>query len=246
MALLQRSLEKFVSKLPLARKEQLLVVAQIHAGEVAYFRLAKQGFQPKGIIDIGASKGDWTRQVAAIFPGVPVLMVEAQTEMKMLLDSVRADIPAASSAICLLGKDEGAEVVFNVMETGSSIYSERSNVPRTQRTITMKTLDQLIREHPKLKAPLFVKLDVQGAELEILTGGQSALASAEVVQLEVALLQYNEGAPLAHNVIEFMVSQGFLLFDIGGFVRPKPLHLAQMDVLFVKKDLSLRQSFFEF
>ena len=164
LGLLQWSLEKFISKLPLARKEQLLSVAQIHAGEVAYFRLAKQGFHPKGIIDIGAFKGDWTRQIAAIFPGVSVLMVEARTEMKMLLDSVHVDIPAASSAICLLGSKEGADVVFNVMETGSSIYSERSNAPRTQRTITMKTLDQLIRENPKLKASYFVKLDVQGAD----------------------------------------------------------------------------------
>lgn len=246
MAFLQKVLEQFVSKLPLARKEQLLGVAQIHAGEVAYFRLAKQGFQPKGIIDIGAFKGDWTRQVASIFPGVPVLMVEAQIEMKMLLDSVCSDIPVASISICLLGKDDGANVVFNGMETGSSIYAERSNVPRSQRTIKMKTLDQLLREHLELEAPFFLKLDVQGSELDILERGQTALAAAEVVQLEVALLQYNEGAPLAHKVIEFMVSKGFLFFDIGGFVRPKPLNLVQMDVLFVKKDLNLRQNFFDF
>ena len=87
---------------------------------------------------------------------------------------------------------------------------------------------------------------MQGSELDILERGQTALAAAEVVQLEVALLQYNEGAPLAHKVIEFMVSKGFLFFDIGGFVRPKPLNLVQMDVLFVKKDSNLRQNFFDF
>jgi hypothetical protein len=38
--------------------------------------------------------------------------------MKILLDSARADIPAYC-AICLLRKDEGAEIAFNVSLAGS-------------------------------------------------------------------------------------------------------------------------------
>jgi hypothetical protein len=48
------------------------------------------------------------------------------------------------------------------------------------------------------------------AELECLRGGEATLAMAEVVQLEVALLNYNEGAPLAAETIAFMDGHGFV------------------------------------
>ena len=66
------------------------------------------------------------------------------------------------------------------------------------------------------------------------------------MQLEVALLNYNESAPQAAEVISFMDSKGFAVFDIAGFVRPKGIELVQLDIIFVKKESSLRPSFFHF
>jgi FkbM family methyltransferase len=131
-------------------------------------------------------------------------MIEAQAEKKRELDAVCAQLPQAKVVLSLVGNKENADAVFSVMERGSSLYSERSNVPRTQRTLTMHTLDNLLDHHPQLKAPLFIKLDVQGAELDVLSGGSQTLAIAEVVQLEVALMNYNEGAPDMKTVINFM------------------------------------------
>jgi FkbM family methyltransferase len=234
------------SRVPAARKAQLVDLALSHIAEVSYFRLAKQGFCPNGIIDIGAYRGDWTRLVAKSFPQAPILMIEAQTEKSGCLDVVRSELSLAEYTLCLLGSSEGSEVIFNVMETGSSIYSERSNIPRTQRRLTMRTLDGVLKEYPRLKEPLFVKLDVQGAELEVLRGGERALQAAEVVQLEVALMPYNEGAPMANAVINFMAERDFMFFDICGFVRPNPSYLTQIDVLFVRTDSKLRSDYFAF
>jgi FkbM family methyltransferase len=239
-------LDEAVSRLPTARKVQLLDLALSHIAEVSYFRLAKQGFRPNGIIDIGAYRGDWTRLIAKIFPQAPVLMIEAQAEKRDLLDRVRSELSLVDYKLCLLGNSEGSEVIFNVMETGSSIYSERSNMPRTQRRLPMRTLDGVLKEYPRLKEPLFIKLDVQGAELDVLRGGNGALQAAEVVQLEVALMPYNEGAPTANAVFNFMAERDFLVFDVCGFVRPNPSYVAQIDVLFVRADSKLRSDYFAF
>jgi FkbM family methyltransferase len=239
-------LDKIVSGWPTTRKAKLLNLALSHIAEVSYFRLAKQGFCPSGIVDIGAYQGEWTRTIARIFPQAPILMIEAQSEKKPFLDAVAADLPLAESELCLLGDRDGSEAVFNVMETGSSIYNERSNIPRTQRRMTMRTLDGVLRAHPRLRAPLLVKLDVQGAELDVLRGGASVLQAAEFVQLEVALMSYNEGAPTANAVFNFMAEHDFLIFDICGFVRPNPSYLSQIDVLFVRKDSKLRADYFAF
>ena len=235
-----------VSRLPAARKAKLIDVALSHIAEVSYLRLAQRGFRPGAIIDIGAYQGDWTRLIARAFPRVPILMVEAQVEKKRHLDAIRSDIPSAGYELCLLGSGEESEVVFHVMESGSSTYSERSNVPRVQRTLKTRTLDNVLKQHPGLSGPFFIKLDVQGAEIDILRGAESALRKTEIVQLEVALMQYNEGAPTANAVLNFMEERGFLLFDVCGFVRPSPSYLTQIDVLLVSRDSTLRRDFFTF
>ena len=245
MTIFRRLFEQTVSRLPIARRAQLVDLTLSHISEVSYYRLWKQGFRPGSIIDIGAYQGEWSRLAAKLFPGTPILMVEAQAEKKVFLDAVHRELPVADYILCLLGKADGSEVVFNVMETGSSIYSERSNMPRSERRLKMRTLDDILLER-RLNGPLFIKLDVQGAELDVLAGGTSALQAAEVVQLEVALMPYNEGAPTANAVFQFMAERNFLVFDIAGFVRPKPAYLAQIDVLFVRADSKLRSDYFAF
>ena len=80
----------------------------------------------------------------------------------------------------------------------------------------------------------------------MLRGADAALKKTEVVQLEVALLPYNEGAPTPLEVFNFMDELGFAIYDIAGFVRPNARDLAQIDVIFVRKDSKLRPERFHF
>jgi len=86
---------------------------------------------------------------------------------------------------------------------------------------------------------------VQGAGLLVLAGGQKTLARSEVVQLEVALLPYNEGAPTFLEVLSYMNDHGFVPFDISGESRPMG-HLVQIDLLFVRRDSPLRPTSINF
>ena len=241
-----KMLLELFSRLPARRKSQLVDLVLSHISEVSYFRLAEHGFCPNGIIDIGAYHGEWSDLIARIYPHTPILMVEAQAEKKTQLKAVCARLPYAKFELSLLGSREGAEAVFSVMERGSSLYSERSNVPRTRHTLTMRTLDNVLKQYPELKALLLIKLDVQGAELDVLAGGSHALALAEIVQLEVALMKYNEGAPDMTAVVNFMAERNFSFFDICGFVKPDPRYLSQIDVLFVRNESTLRRDYFVF
>jgi FkbM family methyltransferase len=239
-------IENVLANLPTRRKAQVLDIALSHLTEVCYSRLSRYGFQPKGIIDIGAYHGEWSKMVARIFPLVPLLMIEAQPEKRAHLESACAQIPQSYFEMSLLGPAEGIETVFNVMERGSSLYNERSNAPRQQITLKMSTLDGIFKKYSQLNNPLLLKLDVQGAELDVLTGGARALTSAEVIQLEVALMEYNEGAPDIAAVLKFMTERNFTFFDVCGFVKPDARHLSQIDVLFVCNDSQLRTNFFVF
>lgn len=228
----------------LARKVRSLGLRrELPAEEQAYRRLKAKGFQPASIIDIGAYEGNWTRMARRIFGEVPVLMVEAQEAKRPILEQVAAELPRTTCALALLGRSAGRKVEFFEMETGSSMFAERSNAGRTSRILQTTTLDALAED---MAGPIFLKADVQGAELEVLRGGGATLSKCEVVQLETAVASYNDGAPNMLEVLSFMAERDFAPFDVGGLVRPNGVDLVQMDLLFARRNSDLRTTFFTF
>jgi FkbM family methyltransferase len=178
-----------------------------------------------------------------VFPDAQVLMVEAQEVKRPFLEAVCCDLPGVIFANTLLADAPGETVTFYEMETGSSMMPENSNVPRIERKLRTGTLDELAH---MMGGPLFLKLDVQGAELKVLAGGKETISRAEVVQLEVALLPYNKDAPTFLETITYMDDRDFVPLDFSGFVRPDGGDLVQVDILFVKRDSDLRPNFFNF
>lgn len=227
-------------------KRDLVTTALWHLQDVAYTRLRDRGFNPGGIVDVGAYDGSWAAATRVIFGNAALLLIEARDEESARLAERCAGIPNSEFVIALLGSEPRAEVPFAIHGTGSSIFSERSNAERSWGRLSMCTLDSVTSSKPRLRNPLFLKLDVQGGELEVLKGATETLRRSEIVQLEVALLPYNEGAPTAAEVISFMDERGFAMFDIAGFVRPNGNDLVQIDVLFARKDSRLRTNFFQF
>lgn len=248
MTILHKIINATANRLSLGprNKRDLMDTVLQQLPQAAYWRLREQGFAPGGIVDIGAHEGNWTRMIRGIFPAPAILMIEAREEQEPTLQHACKEISSVEYVIALLGRESNASVPFQVNGTGSSMFAERSDAPRAPRTISMRTLDDVFAKSVQLAEPLFLKLDIQGAELECLRGGKSTLAKAEVVQLEVALLNYNEGAPQAAEVISFMDSHDFAMFDISGFVRPNGVNLVQVDIIFVKNSSRLRPDFFRF
>jgi FkbM family methyltransferase len=83
-------------------------------------------------------------------------------------------------------------------------------------------------------APEFVKIDVQGYELEVLKGFGDLLEQVLCVELECQLVQFYLGQPLFQDVHDFMRSHGFDLVKM----RPVGYHashvLAEMNAYFVR------------
>jgi hypothetical protein len=95
------------------------------------------------------------------------------------------------------------------------------------------TLDELILQM-HLPWPDFLKLDLQGAELEALQGAARCLSSAKAVLLEISFLAIMEASPLLADTLLFMKERGFLCYDIFAlWHRPLDDAMAQGDFLFV-------------
>jgi len=194
--------------------------------------LRAKGFVPRFAVDGGAYVGDWTELFRSVFPTTKMLMVEPQADKQPVLRAKIDERTRLSDA--LLGPEEGAEVEFFEMETGSSVLSELTDVPRRRILKQVRTLDRLLADQPAgWNIPDFLKLDVQGFELEVLSGGSESLQSTQFVLLEVSLIPYNLGAPLLPDVLQFMWAKGFTLMDFCTQMRREDGFLRQTDLLFV-------------
>ena len=236
---------RLVHAAPIATKIQLADLISKSFEEVTYHRLKAMDFAPKTIIDVGAYRGDWTRLAQRYFGPVPSLMVEAQTSLSPYLVQLMQDLPQVRLANCLLDSTGGQTRSFFEMATGSSMLPEQSDVARKELALVTRTLDEVTEEHLPDASDIFLKLDVQGAELMVLGGGAKTLQKSALVQLEVALLQYNKDAPLMPEAVAFMAERGFLPIEVSGFSRPRD-RLVQIDLLFAPTGSSLRPDRFTF
>lgn len=75
---------------------------------------------------------------------------------------------------------------------------------------------------------------------------RSTLARADLVQLEVSVLPYNEGAPTMLEVLAYMDARGFAPYDLSGITRPRVAFWARSTSCSPPKDSPLRPDSFEF
>jgi FkbM family methyltransferase len=191
-----------------------------------------QWFAPGGIVDIGANIGAWSRQASRIF-SCPIHMIEAQPSLEPQLRQT-----GFPYTLTLLGPEYRPSVQFHLSGTGSSVMEEVTGFSTDSIPLSMQRLDDL---ELALDPPLLLKLDVQGFELEVLTGATETLKRTEVVLTEVSLMEYNKGQPLMHEVVAWLAERDFLPFDIcGGLRRSSDAALFQTDMIFVRRDSSLR------
>jgi FkbM family methyltransferase len=214
--------------------EQFQKFAYLYGGapkmEPGLVALRNRGFDPRVIFDVGAFEGTFCRMARRIWPRSQIVMFEGNQEKESVLSSVARQVNAQLK-MSLLGPEDGKDVDFFVMESGSSILEENSPLKRSVVRHTMARLDTVAGG----LRPDFLKLDVQGFELQVLRGADEILQSVEAVMMEVSLIEINKGAPLFAEVVGFMADRGFEVADIIEIHR-RPLDQAtnQVDLFFVR------------
>lgn len=200
--------------------------------------LKRKNFYPATVLDIGAYEGLWTLDLLEVFPDARVLMVEAQTNKESFLKGVKKKYPHTDYAISLLSSENGAIKFFEQNETASHVVNGEQPGPQYQQLKTRR-LDDLL-EAKQFPLPDFLKLDVQGHEMEVLKGAEKSLNHATICLLEISLLNLGDNVPLMAEMMAFMNDKGFQAYDISQFIRrPFDKALYQVDMFFVKKDSAL-------
>jgi FkbM family methyltransferase len=204
--------------------------------------LLRLNFRPQTIVDVGIAYG--TPGLYGKFKGVKYLLVEPLHEYKGILTKICSEYDA--EYVIAAASSRPGKITLNVHPdlSGSSLYNETegNHVDGTPREVLAVTIDGLCREK-KLNGPYIVKIDVQGAELDVLAGASQVLLETEIIILEVSLFQFFKNGPQFYDVVNFMKKQGFVVYDIfGGHNRLLDNALGQIDIVFTKENGFFRKS----
>jgi FkbM family methyltransferase len=210
-------------------------------GALRQARLA--GLAPVSVMDIGAAWGLFTETCRSVFPAAHYLAVEPLEEYLPAREALLRKCPGVDFVIAAAAAKPGT-VTLQVHPdlVGSSLYRELDigGVNGAPRAVRAVTLDGLAAEFG-LAGPFLLKLDVQGAELDVLEGAATVLPAAEYVLIEVSLFEFFEGGPVLKDVVGFMHARGFAAYDVIGWqYRPLDQAMAQLDIAFAKERGLLR------
>jgi FkbM family methyltransferase len=199
--------------------------------------IKSRGIEIKTAIDIGANNGQWCSEFKSVFTNTEVLSIEAQQGCVEQLSKTNPNYK-----ICLMGRENNDEVKFystSNIDVGASIYQEATQWGQTSQwtMLPMITLDSLGQQFD------WIKMDVQGAEWDIIKGGLATLSNGTFLQLELSVMGYNSGAKLISEVISYLFNVGYVLYDITELMYVEEnddgIHkLAQLDCLFVNDKYS--------
>ena len=101
--------------------------------------------------------------------------------------------------------------------------------------IRVVTLDQFFTVQNIKSSSIFLKLDVQGFEMEVLKGAQANFDKIKMLHVELTLDELYKNGALFDDIYTYLRSVGFKLVGVEpGFSRVDTGELLQMDGLFVR------------
>ena len=192
------------------RLTELSSLRELHffKDHVKYLRkLKSEGLEPKVIYDIGSCVLHWTNEAKNIWSDSKYVLFDAFEPAEFLYEGYDYHIGVLS--------DSAKTVEWwqnDMMPGGNSYYRE---IGRTDfftdgmSTIRpTKTLDDVVKERG-FPPPDFIKIDVQGCEVDILKGATETLKSVKDLVVELQHTEYNKGAPQVQESLPFIESLGF-------------------------------------
>lgn len=199
-----------------------------------FSKLRLSGYAPRTMLDLGAHIGTFSADFITHFPDCQITMVEPNPYCHPELEKLPFELHryAASNAP---GKGEFFLTSEWLQSTGASLYRENTAFFRDQVVQRVEVDKARVDDFLAGRQFDFVKMDVQGSELDVLIGGEQVLRKADYILVEIPIVEYNLGGPVAEMIFAKLSDMGFQCADVTQFHRLKGAFdgaLLQIDFLF--------------
>jgi len=197
------------------------------------------------VLDVGANTGQYAMSIReAGFKGKIISFEPLSDAYNQLRKNSKGDEKWIVADRTALGSRDG-EAVINIsansvsssilpmMDSHRVASSESAYIGKEE--ITISRLDSLMPSLD-LDGEIFMKIDVQGLEVDVLQGASNLLEKIRGLQVELSLLELYAGQLSMHSMINLVGDIGFELYALfPGFVDESSGRMLQVDGIFFRK-----------
>ena len=199
------------------------------------------------VLDVGANQGQYALDILYSGYKGKIISFEPLSEAYNILN--REQKKFVNNWIiaprCAIGA-ENTEIEINISENSvsSSILNvmnshlEGASDSRTigKEKVNLQTLDYIAEQYINPQNRLFLKIDVQGYESEVLKGGAYLLKNIQGIEIEISMIELYENQKwLFSDVMTFMKNNNFSLYSLTpAFTNKQTGRVLQYNGIFFK------------
>jgi len=197
---------------------------------------------PATVVDIGVNHGQFLHLASRLWPGADIIGVEPNAALAEKANGIYAGNSRVRVEACAVGAEDGTIDLFvtandqnsSIHKPTAAFHDDRSNdgVVRTD-PVKLARLDGLL---DGAKGPMLLKIDVQGAELEVLQGAGDRLDDVTVIIIESPFEVSYDGAAGFDEIYRFLTARGFAYEGALGQLNSKHTgRVRQEDSIYVRR-----------
>tara|TARA_Y100000741_G_scaffold361926_1_gene346752 strand:+ start:2116 stop:2850 length:735 start_codon:yes stop_codon:yes gene_type:complete len=198
------------------------------------------------VIDIGANEGQFAKKIIEFGYQKKIISFEPiKSVHSMLLDNSKKYKNWIVYRYAF-GKNTGYKNINISKNTVSSSILDIKKIhtdiePNAKflkkEKIKIITLNRYLKNKEFKNKKIFLKIDTQGYEKNILLGANRVLDNVSGIMLEASITKLYKGEESFLGIIKFLKKHGFSIWSIQrGFTNKKTGQVLQIDVIFTKKN----------
>jgi FkbM family methyltransferase len=199
------------------------------------------------VFDIGANKGQYATGIMDAGYKNRIVSFEPLSSVHSIIEkeSNRYANWTVAPRCAIGGKNEEIEINISANSVSSTLLTmldaHIEGAPESKiigkEKVQVFPLDEIAEKYIAGAKNIFLKIDVQGFEQEVLKGAQSMLSKATGVEMEISLVPlYKDQSWLLPQILEYMEQKGFVLTSIvPAFTDNKTGKVLQCNGIFYKK-----------
>ena len=195
------------------------------------------------IFDVGANCGQYAAELLSIRPNLSVVSFEPLKDAhRALSTSARRNWRVAERmALGARSEEMDINVAGNSVSSSLLVMGEKHVLasPTSQNVgierVKVHRLDEIIDSYADANDAIYLKVDTQGYEAQVLDGAKGCLGRIVALQLEMSLRPLYDGQILLTGLMERAADAGFVPFGFcNGFRDPASGELLQVDGYFMR------------